>query len=142
MNPRSAVALSVLVACGNFAGCAGSKTELADAVEPCVYVAGLETASDVATPATLAGDQPTIAYPEVPLKFGIEGTVELNLVITPEGRADSVFVWRGIEARCDSEAHAALKNATYEPARDADGTPVRSRVRAFVTFERMCSRGD
>ena len=113
MKPLLYLAVSSFVLYANF-GCATSKngTSL-----PCARFVSLSPAVSVAQPPVLADTSLQITYPDLCQRAGIEGRVELDLIVAEDGSADSVYVWRGIGGGCD-EAAAAVKLQTFSCSMD------------------------
>jgi len=69
-------------------------------------------------------------YPPLALREGREGTVLLDLLVTAEGRADSVLVARSLAPDLDAAAVAAVEQFVFSPAEVAgEAVPV------YVQFE-------
>jgi TonB family protein len=90
-----------------------------DAVEPAVLISRVEP-----------------AYPERARRAGIQGLVELEIVVGPDGRVTSVEVVRGLPFGLSESAASAVRRWKYTPARGKSG-PVASRktVRILFTLE-------
>lgn len=73
-------------------------------------------------------------YPEVARKQGIEGVVEMDLLIDREGRVRDVKVVRGIGFGLDESAVRAVEQMLFEPAR-VENEPVAVRIRYGYRFE-------
>lgn len=74
------------------------------------------------------------SYPEAPRKMGIEGLVEMIIVVNPEGRVQSIEVVRftGHPSFAES-AKATAKNWRFAPPR-SKGKPVKARYKRTIEF--------
>jgi len=76
-----------------------------------------------------------LVYPPVAEERGIEGTVQLVFVVTPEGAIEQVEVLKTFDVSCDNEAVRIVKKMpTWSPAK-INGKPVHMRFRLPVTFK-------
>ncbi len=99
----------------------------------------VESATPLDTPVSPSTDLAPITYPDIAIRAGVSGAVQIKFVVEEDGTTDSVYVWRGIGAGCDEVAHSAIENATFLPGRTADGTAVRSSATAHFRFSLRCS---
>ena len=81
----------------------------------------------------LAALQQSVQYPDFEKRAGLEGTVVVRFIVTPEGRAEDVTVTRGVSPGLDAAAIAAVQRMRYTPGRH-NGQPVRVRMTAPVRF--------
>lgn len=81
----------------------------------------------------LAGLQRSIKYPEMARKAGIEGTVNIQFIVTEDGTVEDPRVIRGIGGGCDEEALRAVRQAKFKPGRQR-GTAVRVQYSLPVVF--------
>ena len=65
----------------------------------------------------------------------IRGTVAMDVVVTPEGRATDVIVIKSPGDGLEEKAMEAVKSWKFRPAKDATGNPVAVRVLVEVTFQ-------
>ena len=65
----------------------------------------------------------------------IGGTVVMDVVVTPEGRATDVIVRKSPGDGLEEKAMEAVKSWKFRPAKDATGNPVAVRVQVEVTFQ-------
>ncbi len=77
---------------------------------------------------------PAPAYPEKDRAAKLKGRVLLDVTVTPEGKAATVTLIKGLGERLDKEAIEAVKSWKFKPAKDAAGEPVTVRVQIEVTF--------
>lgn len=73
------------------------------------------------------------SYPERARGAGIEGTVELDVTIGPDGTVTNVEVVRGLPFGVSEAAAEAVRRWKYRPARGKDG-PVASRKTVRILF--------
>jgi len=62
-----------------------------------------------------------------------QGTIELSVVVTPEGRSDSILVLKGAPFLLNKQAVEAVQKWKFKPA-EKNGKPVRVRVPIEITF--------
>src|SRR5580704_9120495 len=62
-----------------------------------------------------------------------QGTIELSVVVTPEGRSDSILVLKGAPFLLNKQAVEAVQKWKFKPA-EKDGKPVRVRVPIEITL--------
>lgn len=74
-----------------------------------------------------------IEYPEFAKRAGLEGTVYVEFVITPEGNVDDPRVTRGVHRLLDEEALRAVQQMKFEPGKQR-GRPVHVRMALPVRF--------
>ena len=77
---------------------------------------------------------PAPAYPEKDRAAKLKGRVLLDVTVTPEGKAATVVLIKGLGEGLDKEAIQAVKSWKFKPAKDATGEPVTVRVQIEVTF--------
>jgi len=68
---------------------------------------------------------------------GYNGIVLLRMIVTAEGKAKDIEVEQGAACGLTEQAIAAVRQWRFEPARDADGSPVAVRTTVEVTFRTM-----
>jgi TonB family protein len=73
------------------------------------------------------------AYPDLPRRAGIEGTVELEVSIDATGKVTDIEVVRGLPLGLSEAATAAVRRWTYRPARGPKG-PMASRKTVRIRF--------
>ena len=73
------------------------------------------------------------AYPDLPRRAGIEGTVELEVTIDAKGKVTDVEVVRGLPLGLSDAAADAVRKWTYRPAKGPNG-PVASRKTVRIRF--------
>jgi len=96
--------------------------------EPGVLIAGLDGAGIpecIYCPPPLYDDDARAA------KY--QGTIELSVVVTPEGRADSILVLQGAPFLLNKQAVEAVQKWKFKPA-EKDGKPVPVRVPIEITL--------
>ena len=76
---------------------------------------------------------PDPGYPEYARKKKLQGTVTLRVIVTEEGRAESILVWRSLGNGFDELAAAAIRTWKFEPATFED-KPVPVIVNVEVNF--------
>lgn len=105
----------------------------------CIPLFALGCADDggVEQPRPLAGDPP-VEYPVELWEQGVEGVVLLRVLVSEEGRADSVELAESSgHAVLDSAAASGIEAMNFEPARrTADGAAEAAWVRVPVTFSK------
>jgi protein TonB len=89
--------------------------------------------ADGIEPAVLASRVEPV-YPEGARRAGIQGLVELEVVISAEGRVSSVEVVRGLPFGLSDSAASAVRRWKYVPARGKNG-PVASRKTVRILFQ-------
>jgi TonB family protein len=62
-----------------------------------------------------------------------QGTIELSVVVTPDGRSDSILVLQGAPFLLNKQAVEAVQKWKFKPA-EKDGKPVRVRVPIEITL--------
>jgi protein TonB len=77
---------------------------------------------------------PTPAYPERARAAKVQGTVLLDITVTPEGKATTPILIKGPGEGLDEAAIEAVKSWKFRPAKDASGEPVTVHVQVEVTF--------
>lgn len=84
-------------------------------------------------PLWLAG--PALHYPDILRSAGLEGEVEIEVVIGPDGRPDAatLTVLRATHPRFVDAARGAILNSIYRPGR-LNGVPVAVVIRQTVRF--------
>jgi periplasmic protein TonB len=58
-----------------------------------------------------------IEYPSLARKAGLEGTVVIKLVVTPEGKPSQLEVLKSVHHVLDDAAMAGIMKLEFEPAR-------------------------
>jgi len=66
-------------------------------------------------------------------RAGIQGTVVVQIVLTPQGRPCPVKILRGLTTELDQNAVKVIERWTFQPA-EKDGKPVASRLTVEVAF--------
>ncbi len=74
-----------------------------------------------------------LEYPQMAFSSGVEGIVEVSLVVEPTGRVTNVGVVHGIGGGCDEEALRVMRNTLWKPGY-IDGKPGRIRYRFPIQF--------
>lgn len=97
-------------------------------LEPGVLRAGLD---GVGVPECV--DCPPPEYSGVARAAKFQGTVELSLVVNTEGRAESIFVLKGVPFLLNKQAIDAVQKWKFKPA-EKNGKPVPVRVPIDITF--------
>jgi TonB family protein len=64
----------------------------------------------------------------------LQGSVVLDVAVTPEGKATKVLLIRGLGEGLDEKAIEAVKSWRFRPAKDSTGKPVEVRVPVEVSF--------
>lgn len=77
---------------------------------------------------------PHAQYPPEALSQKVQGTVEMEAVITPDGRAKGIKVLRALPFGLTDEAIIAVQKWRFAPARGPDGSPVAVRQIIEVSF--------
>ncbi len=77
--------------------------------------------------------EPQLVYPAALAKAGVEGAVLVHFHIAPSGSTREVSVVASTDRVFEAAAMAALRQATYEPARK-DGAAVESEAVQLVVF--------
>ncbi len=77
---------------------------------------------------------PDPKYSEEARKAKYQGTVLLEAIITPEGRATNIRVIKGVGLGLDEKAIEAVRGWIFKPALGPNGRPVAVRVPIEVTF--------
>jgi TonB family protein len=88
-------------------------------------------AGGLARPQLLSKVEPQ--YTEEARSAKIEGTVVLNVEVTPEGRAQNIRVVKGIDPGLDNKAMEAIQQWVFKPAMK-DGQPVSFQATIEVNF--------
>jgi TonB family protein len=96
--------------------------------DPPVYRPG---AAGVSSPVVIREVKPD--YPEEVKKEGIQGMVELEGIVQPDGTIKDIRVTKSLDARLDREAIEALTQWRFRPGQK-DGTNVRVLVLVEMTF--------
>ena len=76
---------------------------------------------------------PDPEYSDASRAARFQGVVVLSIVVTPEGKADSIYVVKGAQFGLTTEAIAAVQSWKFKPAQK-DGMPVPVRVPVELTF--------
>jgi len=74
-----------------------------------------------------------LQYPEMALKRGLSGKVEVSMVIEPSGRSTNIHVQDGVGGGCDEEAVRLVETLRWVPG-SREGMYVRSEIKISVTF--------
>lgn len=74
-----------------------------------------------------------IEYPEKARKQGIQGELELEFTVHPDGSVSSVDVIKSLHPLCDSAAVEGVRSVTFVPAKH-NGEPVPVRMKLPVRF--------
>jgi protein TonB len=101
--------------------------------EPCSGV-GIPSAGKLGRTYPECAYCPTPAYADEARKAKVQGSVELRMVVNPDGRASNVQVVRGLSLGLDERAIEAVRNWRFRPARDAAGRPTGVWILVEVTF--------
>ena len=72
-------------------------------------------------------------YNDVARAARFQGTVELSLVVTTDGRAESIFILKGVPFLLNKQAIDAIQKWKFKPA-EKNGKPVPVRVPVDITF--------
>ncbi|WP_263786466.1 energy transducer TonB [Salinibacter grassmerensis] len=75
-----------------------------------------------------------ISYPKEARAQGIEGRLELEFLVEPDGSVTNIDVAESLHPLCDSAAVDGVRSVDFIPAR-VDGTPVPIRLRLPVRFK-------
>ncbi len=95
----------------------------------------------IQTPGQKGVSYPTCAYCPRPdysdeaRRAKYQGTVILNLVVLPDGRATSIEVLNSPGLGLDQKALEAVRTWRFTPAHDASGKPVAARIAIEVVFQ-------
>ncbi len=73
-------------------------------------------------------------YSEKARAAKLEGSVLLDITVTPEGKATKVVLIKGLGEGLDEKAIEAVKSWKFKAAKDVTGEPVAVRVQVQVTF--------
>jgi TonB family protein len=74
-------------------------------------------------------------YPNDALLRGEQGIMRMRLIVSPEGTVESCTILKATETKeLDSPACRSMKNAQFEPARDAAGMPFRSLYATSIVY--------
>ena len=96
--------------------------------EPGVLIPGLD---GVGIPACIYCPPPL--YDDDARAAKYQGTIELSVVVTPDGRSDSILVLQGAPFLLNKQAVEAVQKWKFKPA-EKDGKPVRVRVPIEITL--------
>jgi len=96
--------------------------------EPGVLIPGLD---GVGIPACIYCPAPLYDAAARAAKY--QGTIVLSVVVTPDGRSDSILVLKGAPFLLNKQAMEAVQKWKFKPA-EKDGKPVRVRVPIEITF--------
>jgi TonB family protein len=96
--------------------------------EPGVLIPGL---NGVGIPACIYCPAPL--YDDAARAAKYQGTIVLSVVVTPDGRSDSILVLKGAPFLLNKQAMEAVQKWKFKPA-EKDGKPVRVRVPIEITF--------
>jgi TonB family protein len=108
----------------------GDHRQRADSEEP--YQGGVyKVGGDVTQPVLLTKVEPQ--YTEAARAAKIAGPVRVTLIVTPEGKPDSIEVTDGIGFGLDQSAIDAISQWAFQPA-TKDGSPVAVRATVEVNF--------
>jgi TonB family protein len=77
---------------------------------------------------------PNARYDDAAAQAKLEGTVILTAIVTPDGRATSITIIKGVDKGLDKNAISAVKNWRFAPALDPDGKPVAVTQKIQCTF--------
>ena len=77
---------------------------------------------------------PNAQFSDEAVKAKYQGTVTLTIIVTPDGRASSVTVVKGLGLGLDENAVAAVKTWRFKPAVGPDGKPAAVRTNIEVQF--------
>ena len=97
-------------------------------IEPGVLIPGLD---GVGIPACI--DCPPPLYDDAARAAKYQGTIVLSVVVTPDGRSDSILVLKGAPFLLNKQAMEAVQKWKFKPA-EKDGKPVRVRVPIEITL--------
>ncbi|MCR6475446.1 energy transducer TonB [Variovorax sp. ZS18.2.2] len=75
------------------------------------------------------------AYPTALAEEGVEGQVIAEFYVGTEGKAEDVRIERSPHPLLSKAVTDALKGWRFDPARSADGRPVRTRMRLPFRFQ-------
>ena len=96
--------------------------------EPGVLIPGMD---GVGIPACIYCPPPL--YDDDARAAKYQGTIELSVVVTPDGRSDSILVLQGAPFLLNKQAVEAVQKWKFKPA-EKDGKPVRVRVPIEITL--------
>lgn len=74
-----------------------------------------------------------LEYPEIALKRGLSGKVEIELIIEPSGRSSNMRILNQIGGGCDEEALRLARQLRWLPGK-IDGVCVRSNIKINIIF--------
>jgi TonB family protein len=94
-----------------------------------VFRAGVD---GVGVPVCIHCPQP--AYSEKARADKLEGSVLLDVTVTPEGKAAGVILVRSLGKGLDEKRIEAVKSWKFKPAKDSTGKPVAVSVQVEITF--------
>jgi TonB family protein len=77
---------------------------------------------------------PAAKFSDEARKAKFQGTVTLQVVITPDGRGTHIEVVKGLGMGLDEQAIAAVEGWRFRPASGADGKPVETITEIDITF--------
>ena len=132
LGRRSLAQIVLALSC---AVCAAQETQTP------MFVCGSEhprSAGPCATPPkALYSPEPT--YSEEARRAGLEGTVRLGLVVSPEGGPRDIHVVKSLEKGLDEKAVEAVSQWRFDPA-TLDGKPVAVKINVEVNFHLYVTR--
>ena len=73
-------------------------------------------------------------YPENVARRGVQGSVGLSAVVTADGRASNITIFRKLDRELDQEAVNVVRTWKLTPGVNVDGKPVAVRTLIEVTF--------
>jgi periplasmic protein TonB len=81
--------------------------------------------------------QSTNDYPSRALREGREGTVYFSILVGPDGKGKSctVITSSGHSDLDQAACATAMRRATFNPAKDADGNPIDGVFRSSMTYK-------
>ena len=77
---------------------------------------------------------PDPPYTEQARRAGLEGAVELQVVVGADGRASNIVIVKGIDKGLTERAVSAVETWKFKPATGPDGDPVAVTVPIEITF--------
>lgn len=77
---------------------------------------------------------PTAVYTDAAITAKLQGTIQLSVVISSEGRASRISILRGLPCGMNPQAIEAVKRWRFRPATGANGKPEAVRQIIEVTF--------
>ncbi len=77
---------------------------------------------------------PSPSYSDEAVKAKYQGSVIVQFIVTPDGRATNITVVKGLGVGLDEKVIEAVRKWQLTPARGPDGRPAAVRVSAEVTF--------